>query len=392
MDYLKPDGRGNAMNVQEQSESRGRASALALPRSKFGDGEFGELERRATGALALTGDASYFVSLSRTESTRTELARIWTALGAFEWVALAYLTFSSMMIFVFSKNLARPWKLIGVQAIVATLICMLCVAGACGEKRAQHEGVKVATRFWHFWRHWYPHLFFLFCFEELGYLVHLIKPNWLDAKLMAFDHRMFGVHPALWLEQFATPLRNDFFQLTYLTYFIYLLVLGGILYYRKEWHAYWSVMTYSVVGYAIGYVIATVFPIQSPWFAMAGMWHGELRGGPFTATINFIEHYGRVHGAAFPSQHVAGSVAALWGAWRFRRWLFWVMLPLVAAMCFSTVWGRYHYAADVFGGMVTGTLGYAIGSCIMRRRGAVSEPVLGKKRIPRFPRDDNRYC
>jgi membrane-associated phospholipid phosphatase len=41
-------------------------------------------------------------------------------------------------------------------------------------------------------------------------------------------------------------------------------------------------------------------------------------------------------------------------------------------MCFSTVWGRYHYAADVFGGMATGTLGYLIGSWIMRRRGAVS--------------------
>ncbi len=104
-------------------------------------------------------------------------------------------------------------------------------------------------------------------------------------------------------------------------------------------------------------------------FAMAGMWHGELHGGPFTATVNFIEHYGRVRGAAFPSEHVAGSVAALWGAWRFRRWLFWVMVPLFVAMCVSTIWGRYHYVADVFGGIVTGTLGYLIGSWIMRRSG-----------------------
>jgi len=180
---------------------------------------------------------------------------------------------------------------------------------------------------------------------------------------------MFGVHPALWLEQFATPARNEFIQLAYLTYFVYLLVLGGILYFKKEWHAYWSVMTYSAVAYAIGYLIAVLFPIQSPWFAMAGMWHGDLHGGPFTATINFIEHYGRVRGAAFPSEHVAGSVAALWGAWRFRRWLLWVMLPLVAAMCVSTIWGRYHYVADIFGGIVTGTLGYLIGSWIMRRSG-----------------------
>jgi membrane-associated phospholipid phosphatase len=39
-------------------------------------------------------------------------------------------------------------------------------------------------------------------------------------------------------------------------------------------------------------------------------------------------------------------------------------------MCVSTVWGRYHYVADIFGGMVTGTLGYLIGSGIMRRGGA----------------------
>jgi membrane-associated phospholipid phosphatase len=107
------------------------------------------------------------------------------------------------------------------------------------------------------------------------------------------------------------------------------------------------------------------------------MWHDELHGGPFTAAINFIEHYGRVRGAAFPSEHVAGSLAALWGAWRFRRWLFWVMLPLIAVMCVSTVWGRYHYVADIFGGIVTATLGYVIGSRIMEQW---HRPFLKKNR------------
>ncbi len=321
-------------------------------------------------------------------SARSELARVWAACGGFEWVAFGYLAFSSAMIFVFAKNLARtnaaqPWKLIGAQAIVATLILILCWVTGRAEIRARQEGVTPATRFWHFWRHWYPHLFFLFCFEELAYLVHLVNPVWQDAKLIAFDHRMFGVHPSVWLEQFASPLLNDFIQLAYLTYFVYLVVLGGILYYRKEWDAYWSVMTYSAVGYAIGYVIAALFPIQSPWFAMAGMWHGDLHGGPFTATINFIEHYGRVRGAAFPSEHVAGSVAVVWGAWRFRRWLFWVMLPLVAAMCFATIWGRYHYVADIFGGFVTGTLGYVIGSWVMRKNGAVSASANASQRFVR---------
>jgi membrane-associated phospholipid phosphatase len=289
-------------------------------------------------------------------------------LGSFERVALGYLVLSSSLITVFAGNLAHPLELLAVQTMVAVLIVLLSGAAEGSEKRTVLTGPTFSSRLWHFWRHWYPHLFFLFCFEQLAYLVHLVNPNWQDARLIAFDQAIFGVQPAVWLEQFSTPARNDFFQFAYLTYFAYLLVLGGVLYRRKEWHAYWSVMTYSAVAYAIGYVIAVLFPIESPWFSMAGVWHGELHGGPFTAAINFIERFGRVRGAAFPSEHVAGSVAALWGAWRHRRWLFWVMLPAVGAMCVSTIWGRYHYVADIFGGFATGTLGYLLGRIIMKKQ------------------------
>jgi len=43
------------------------------------------------------------------------------------------------------------------------------------------------------------------------------------------------------------------------------------------------------VGYSIGYLIATLFPIESQWFSMAGMWKRPFAGGPVTETINFIE-------------------------------------------------------------------------------------------------------
>jgi membrane-associated phospholipid phosphatase len=299
-------------------------------------------------------------------TVQLRIARAWDVCGPFEWIALGYLAFSSALIAIFSRNLVHPVRLVTAQALVAFLILVLCRVAARSEQRAIRDGEKFTTKFWHFWRHWYPHLFFLFCFEELGYLVHLVNPGWEDARLIAFDYWLTGVHPALWLEQFATPARNDFFQFTYITYFTYLLVVGGVLYFRRDWKAYWATMTYSAAGYVIGYFIAMMFPIESPWFTMAGMWHGDLHGGPFTAAINFIEHFGRVRGAAFPSEHVAGSVAAIWGAWKHRRWLFWALLPLVACMCVSTIWGRYHYVADVFAGIMTGTLGYILGSWLVR--------------------------
>jgi membrane-associated phospholipid phosphatase len=301
-----------------------------------------------------------------------EFTAAWAACGIFEYVAFAYLGVSSALILFFAENLAHPARLLGTQASVAALILVLCRVEArvaesasfgdeAAGKTGKNVGPSLTQRFWHFWRHWYPHLYFLFCFEELRLLVHLVQPGWQDAKLIAFDYWLTGVNPSLWLERFAHPALNEFMQFAYFTYFLFLLILGAILYHRREWKSYWAVMTYSAIGYSLGYIIAMLFPVQSPWFTLAGMWHSELAGGPFTALINVIEKCGRVHGAAFPSQHVAGATAALWGAWRHRRWLFWAFLPFVFCMCVSTVYVRNHYVADVFGGLITGTLGYIIG-------------------------------
>jgi membrane-associated phospholipid phosphatase len=295
-----------------------------------------------------------------------ELSEAWAACGAFEWIALGYLALSSALIVLFAENLAHPMRLIAMQASVAMLILILCRVESSAAERTHWLYESFSYQFWHFWRHWYPHLFFLFCFEEMGRLVHLVNPGWEDTKLMAFDRWLTGVNPSLWLEPFTHPALTEFMQFAYFTYFVYLLILGGLLYYQRDFEGYWAVMTYSAAGYVLGYVIATLFPVQSPWFTLAGQWHGELVGGLFTALINLIEKYGRVHGAAFPSQHVAGAMAALLGAWRHRRWLFWIFLPFVASMCVSTVYVRNHYVADVLAGMVTGTLGYVVGGRVMK--------------------------
>jgi membrane-associated phospholipid phosphatase len=37
-------------------------------------------------------------------------------------------------------------------------------------------------------------------------------------------------------------------------------------------------------------------------------------------------------------------------------------------MCVSTVYGRYHYMADVLGGLAVGMMGFSVGTRLMRRR------------------------
>src|SRR5216683_3554604 len=174
-----------------------------------------------------TGLEIYDSQRGLTRVLHAELAASAAAYGPFEWVALGYLAVTSALIVIFATNLAHPLRLLSVQALVALLIVALCQAEANvwspiatspiagGERTATIGCPALAQRFWHFWRHWYPHLFFLFCFEELGALVHLVSRRWQDAKLIAFDHWLTGVHPAIWLEQFATPGRNEFMQFAY---------------------------------------------------------------------------------------------------------------------------------------------------------------------------------
>jgi membrane-associated phospholipid phosphatase len=297
------------------------------------------------------------------------------ACGAFEWVAFGYLGFLNVVITVFASHLPHALLYIALHTTIAGVMLSLCVVAdrLSQSPRTAHPGLGATVQFV---RLWYPQAMFLFCFEELGRLVHLVFPQWFDPYLIAFDHALTGVHPSVWLGQFSHPALNDLIQIAYLSYFAYLTIVCGVLEWRGQRRAFWAVMTSSMAAYVVGYIVSIFFPIESPWFALASLQRGQLPGGPFTALIGFIEHLGRVRGAAFPSAHVSGSTVALLGAWRYRRKLFWWLLPFYLGMLFSTVYGRYHYIADVLAGIPVGFVGFWVGHSLMRFQSALpGEPA-----------------
>jgi membrane-associated phospholipid phosphatase len=296
------------------------------------------------------GRGSHFsISMSRMENAGRQVW--WRAAlhncGPYEWVTLGYLGLSNLLLLVFQGNLPSAEKYFFLHAAIgAGMLALVWTAERWPSPRL------------HFVRHWYPFALFIYFFEELHHIVHLIFPGWFDHRLIAFDFALFGAHPTVWLEQFAAPAANDLMAFFYLTYYFYTVVLGGVLYAKKELQEYWTVMTATATAYAIGYLIALTFPIEGPYHTLRALQQGQLEGGLMTALMEFIQHFGRVHGAAFPSLHVAGAFVALLGARQFARRLFWVFLPLFAAMCVSTVYGRYHYVADIFGGLIVGAVGF----------------------------------
>lgn len=299
---------------------------------------------------------------SRRASVEAWFDQVRAACGAFEWVTLAYLGWLIAVIFLFRKNLpTAPLYLLTHCCIAAGVVVLAWSAS------------RWDNPFLRFCRYWYFLPLWLFLFEELTGLVHLIFPGWFDSWLIQFDRVLTGVYPWDWLAQFESPARNDFMQVMYMTYFPALVVLPGILYGKREWRAFWAVLTSMALAHYTVYVTAVLLPIESPYHAFAMLRQVPLAGGPATWLMDLVERFGRVHGAAFPSAHVAGAFAALLGAWRYRRWLFWVHLPLLILMIISTVYGRYHYLGDGLAGLLVGFAGFYAGHWLMNRRGALPE-------------------
>jgi membrane-associated phospholipid phosphatase len=277
--------------------------------------------------------------------------------GVFEWVTFAYLGWLNAIVLLCHRNIPHVALYFWTHAAIVAAILLLAALAA----RSRSEAV-------HFIRHWYPLPLYIFFFEELQGLVHAIFPRWFDRWLIAFDYALAGAHPSVWLARFSSPALNDYMQFAYMTYFLYLVILPAILYSQRERAAFWTVMvSTAITNYSI-YAIAVLFPIESPYYSLAAFEKKPLPGGYCTAVIDLIERYARVHGAAFPSAHVAGSMVAMLASWRYRRWLFWLCLPFFISMCVATVYGRYHYMADVFAGLIVGAIGFAIGTRVERTR------------------------
>ena len=300
--------------------------------------------------------------LAPPRAARRWFEEIREACGAFEWITLSYFAWLETVVVLFHRNIPHAGRYFALHLLIAAAI-------ACLARYAAQSHSEVLR----FARHWYPLPLYIFFFEELQGLVHAIFPGWFDRWLVAFDYALTGVHPSVWLARFASPALNDFMQFAYMTYFLNLVILPAILYARRERLAFWTVMVSTAIANYSIYAIAILLPIESPYYSLASLQTQPLRGGYCTALIGLIERFGRVHGAAFPSAHVAGSMVAILAAWRYRRWLFWAGLPFFLCMCVATVYGRYHYVADVLAGLAVGVAGFALGNRLIRNQAALPE-------------------
>ncbi|MCI0353918.1 MAG: phosphatase PAP2 family protein [Acidobacteria bacterium] len=276
-------------------------------------------------------------SLSRAGAAPA-VAGFWAKANAVDGIYYAYFLSLGLLIFLLRDRVpAWPWFL-AVHAV--------CLAAVTGLVRARDRQP------WRFLHGWYPLLMFIVCFEETARLSFLFVDHWQDAYLLSLEARLFAVPPTVWLQQFASRWTTEILEVGYFSYFVLLMIVGGVLSRGKDQRPFRQVMTASVLSYMLCYVVFLAFPTEGPAHTLRALHTAPLEGGPFHFLVNLIQKHGGVHGNAFPSSHVAAAVVALIYAWRYVPRLGAALTPLVILLCVGAVYDRYHYVLDIVGGIV----------------------------------------
>ncbi len=277
-------------------------------------------------------------------------------LRAIDLLTFGYIAILSILIAIFHANLERwPLYLLAHASYVLVIIVIIYWDA--------HSESKII----HFFRDAYALLSVFLFYEELEGLIHLIFPGSFDYLINKLELTVFGVYPTVWLQNVARSWLTEFFVYSYFSYYFLILIPALILYVpgkRWEFHEF-SVNV--MLAYYISFIIFVLFPVEGPRFALASLHTSPLIGYGFSGIHAYFMDMGAYRGGAMPSSHIAATFASLMMIRRYKKGVYYLMLPLVVSMILSTVYGRYHYVSDALAGILVGWLSLVLVSGIRRK-------------------------
>ncbi len=278
--------------------------------------------------------------------------------GAGSWgicLAIAYLLIHSGLILLATRRPQSSARILITNLLLIAAFALLLL-GATPEWQGQ-AGLR-------FLRLWVPVVFFWWAYTWAGHTLRLFYPSnfSLDPLLIRLEERWLG-QPSLWWARSGSPWITEVFHGFYVSYYFYTPALGIPLYAQGRFREFEAMALAVMVGYAVGYSLSALIPGWGPRWGLvaAGLLESseqKMRGYGITRAVNSIMYGGVAHkGAAMPSTH--SSTAVVFLVWCSRLWGVegGVLAGIVVVgMGVGSVYGRYHYVADILCGAALGVL------------------------------------
>lgn len=289
---------------------------------------------------------------------------------ALEWVMLAYLAFTLLMVFFTYTKVVNPEAMIwGRVRIVVVTLAMWGVYRMvpCKLTKFARISVQMALLSW-----WYPDT----------YELNRFLPN-LDHVFAQMEQGLFGCQPALYFAQiFSSPVISELMDMGYASYYP-MIVLAAVYYFIWKYNEYERAAFVIMASFFAYYVIFVLVPVTGPTFYYKAVGIDHITAGVFPNLHDYFNSHtdclpspgytdgifyqlvedakaaGERPTAAFPSSHVGISTVIMFLVWHTKnRRLFYCMIPFYAFLCMATVYIQAHYAVDALAGFVSGAAFY----------------------------------
>jgi membrane-associated phospholipid phosphatase len=283
-----------------------------------------------------------------TTSGREKMTR---RLNLLDFLTAAFITIIILLLILFYPRFPHGWRTLLGYIILLLLVLFISYA------RQKWREIKIVRALCDL----SPVFFILAVFELLGGITPYLRPD-IDSLLIKADLALFGVHPTVWMEDFFIPWVADILALAYISYYFIPLILILILYFKGRSNEFFLTAGTLLLGYYICYIIYIFMPAVGPRFTLASLQQIPLNGGiimnTIVDTLNALEGNKR---DCFPSGHTQIVLVSLWFAFKYRRPLFWIYLPIIIALIISTVYLRYHYVIDLVAGIAAAGITILLG-------------------------------
>jgi membrane-associated phospholipid phosphatase len=266
-----------------------------------------------------------------------------------DYLLLGYLSIVSIVAFVRAPEEPGCWWLLVAHALFLVLLFLLTRPGLGPVGRAIREI--------------YPLMLLVGLYAELDVLNGVGTRPVHDALVQRWELALFGTQASVaWWQSAPSRFWSTALHAAYFSYYFIVLVPALYFVWRRETetvrHFVLSVMTVFVFCY----LVFIFFPVAGPYylFPPPPAWFTDnLPARLVYATLAS----GSSYGAAFPSSHVAATVAAAIATYRGSRRLGLLLVLPTILLTAGVVYCQMHYAVDAAAGLGVGcAVAWALGA------------------------------
>jgi len=278
-------------------------------------------------------------------------------IGLTDVVTLGGLGLFTVLAAVFHRRIPHPLTVVGVDA----LFIVLYIASLAAMARLRRPWLRFVLRTAA------VQLTFLQVYKAANELQLVFLP-WQDDRILAWEQAVFGFQPVVAVQKIYSVPLSEWMFFVYVFYIVIYPVLGAIIFFKRgeeanEDYLFQLGLVNLVCG--LGFIL---FPVASPmhWEKVRALLTEPLTGGVFGVIAEWIRANIHQAGGSIPSPHCAVATVMWFMSLKYTRRGFLWLAPIILSLYASTVYGRFHYLADMIAGIAAGVFVILIAPSIER--------------------------